>query len=262
MRDGQLLREKKPLRHYWRFVSLCFLMIPLPLLASFRVFVFNPESQVSRARFVKVIFEEVCRKVGIPCSMQIFAKSIDFEKVTNVKKPEFGVVASYYYVFHRSKFRWTPLFSGYRARRSGFKKALLSKGKSLRKIKYISTVSIGGGSINPVERRFIRSVGRGKMFITKVSKEIDAIMGLALSQVDGAIVSMKALKMLRRINPGAASSLKRVKILPTIQYPKIVFFPGVRSKALQEMKTVLSVLAKDKKKGRLFFTYFGVTQFR
>ena len=262
MKNDPLFPKTKPLHYCWRSVILCCVMVPLPLLASFRVFVFNPESQISRARFVKAVFEAGCKKAGTPCSMQIFAKSVDFEKVVGVKKPDFAVVASYYYTFRKRKFRWTPLFAGYKAKRSGFKKALLSKGKSLGKIKYISTVSIGGGSINPVEKRFIHSVGRGKMFVTKVSKEIDAIMGLALSQVDGAIVSMKALRMLKRINPRAAGTLKRIKLLPTIQYPKIVIFPEAKNKAVQEMKSVLLILAKDRKKGRLFFSYFGVTQFR
>ena len=237
-----------------------------PSFASFELFVFNPESQTSRARFVKSVFEAECRKAGTSCKMQIFARAVDFEKISRVRKPDFAIVASYYYDFRKKLFKWSPVLSGYRGRTNSFKKALLSKGKPIGRVRYISAVSIGRDSINPVERKFINSIGkrRGKkkIFVAKVSKEIDAIMGLALSQVDGAIVTNKAFNILKRINPNAAGTLKKIRVLPAIQYPKIVSFPWTNGNLKKEIKTIVSTLKKNRKRGRLFFAFFGVTAFK
>ncbi len=263
MRKDKIFIKMKTVKKCCFFVFVYVSVIQLPLFASFKVFVFNPESQISRGRYIKHIFENACKKARVSCAMQIFAKSVDFERVMKVRKPEFAIVASYYYTLRKKKFRWSPIFSGYRAGASGFKKALLStKGKKLKNIKYISAIAVGGNSINPVEQKFINSVGKGTFFVTKVSKEIDAIMGLALAQVDGAIVTTKTLNILGRVNPKARRSLRTIKILPIIKYPKIVKFPTVAKRKLQEIKVVLSILSKNLKKTRLFFRYFGVTKFK
>ena len=248
-----------------RLFFILFILEASKIFPSFRTFVFNPESQISRSRYIKKMFEAQCRKLGISCEMQLFAKSVDFDKIVRIQKPDMAIVASYYFNFKRKEFQWKPIFSGFSGKKSGFKKVLYAKGtKRLRSIRYVSSVALGANAINPEEQKLINSIGRKKIFVITVSKEIDAIIGLALSQVDGAIVSRRTVQLLKRINPKIARPLRPIKTLPTILYPKIVIFPFAKNRenSVREIKKVLQSFKKDLSKGKFFFRYFGVTTFK
>ena len=244
---------------------LFFLLGVSQVYPAFRIFVFNPESQISRGRYIKKIFESQCQKLRISCEMQLFAKSVDFDRIVRRRKSDLAIVASYYFAFKKKEFKWSPILAGYRGKSTGFKKALYARGsRSFSSIRYISTVALGPKAINPVERRLINSMGRNKVFVTTVSKEIDAIMGLALSQVDGAIVSRRTVQLLKRINPRITRPLRAVRTLPVVLYPKVVVFPFSKNKenSIREVKKVLRSFKKGSRTGKFFFRYFGITEFR
>ncbi len=257
---------------YGRDTKIEFMRYPIAFLLtvsclfSMDIFIFNPESQASKSYLAKKILEKACSAKKISCKVKFFAEAVDFYKVFRISKPDIVIVASYYYRQMKTKLQWESMLKGYNGKRYGFRKMLVTskKKRRLSDLKYISVVSSGQGKLNPVEDRFIKSLNRRrKVYVNPVSKEIDAIMGLAFAQVDGAIVTPKTFRILRTINPKIVRNLHVLKRLKITPYPQVVLPRYVlksKKEYLMNLKKIFSLLKKDHQ-GRLFFRFFGVTSF-
>ena len=247
-------------------LSILFLLVqPLQSSKGINIFIFNPESKIRNVRVAKVSLEKYLQEEGIAAKVHIFANPKDFEILAARLKPDFAIVASYYYRAMKSRFQWKTLLSGYKNNRSGFNKILVTP-KSIKnprelRNKGIANVFMGEATKRFVDSQFLRPLGLSSknVRIVTVSKDIDAIMALAFRQVQGAIVTQDSFTTLKRINPSAIKNLNQLRKLPQIAYPKVVAFTG--AKETRKLKSSIQKLTLTNS-GGIILRFLKITSFR
>ncbi|MBN2159261.1 MAG: hypothetical protein JW807_07685 [Spirochaetes bacterium] len=229
------------------------------------IFVFNPESGTRRIRSAAIGLEDYLKSRGIKAKVQIFTNPVDFKQQSARLKPEYAIVASYFFYSGAAEYGWKPLLSGHRNRVQGFSKILVS-GRGIYnpgqlRNKAIATVSLGKETIYFINTQFLQPLGLSvrTVRLVTVSKDIDAIMALGFQQVDGAIVTNQSLASLKRINPTVFNSIKTLRVLPMIAYPKLVNFSNAAdAPKVQDAFRRLTMRGK----GRDFLLFLGLTGFQ
>jgi hypothetical protein len=245
-------------------VLLLFVMFSSPVWAT-TIFVFNPESGARRVRAATTGLEDFLRSQGVKAKVQIFTNPVDFKQQVQRLKPEYAVVASYYYSSSAGDYGWKPLMQGHRNNVRGFSKILVTSQGIQNPVqlrnKAVATVSLGRQTLYFINAQFLQPLGLSlnTVRIVTVSKDIDAIMALGFQQVDGAIVTNQSLDTLKRINPSVYSSIKVLRTLPLIAFPQLVCFPNAPDAfKVQEAFRMLTMGSS----GREFLLFLGLTGFQ
>ncbi len=241
------------------------LACPCTLGFALDIFVFNPESKSGQTQAARTSLSRFMEAEGLPAQVTVFANSIDFERAVARAKPDYAIVASYYYAAAAKEMQWRALLSGHRNSEESFRKVFMvdqsvSRAADL-KNKAIATTSFGAATFSFVNLQFLQPLGlnASQVRLITVSKDIDGLMALAVGQVKGAIVTQDSIDKLRSINAAAFESMKELRKLPAIQYPKVVQFS--QAKDVPKMRQAFRRIAVNSE-GADFLRYLGITGFQ
>lgn len=248
----------------WRLLPI-FLACPLSVGFSLDIFVFNPESKSGQTQAARVSLSRFMSAEGLQAQVTVFANSIDFERAVARTKPDYAIVASYYYNAAAKEMQWRALLSGHRNGEEAFRKVFMvdqsvAKAADL-KNKAVATTSFGAATFSFVNLQFLQPLGlnASQVRLITVSKDIDGLMALAVGQVKGAIVTQDSIEKLKSINAAAFESMKELRKLPAIQYPKVVQFSEAKDAA--KVRQAFRRLAISSE-GADFLRYLGITGFQ
>ncbi len=243
------------------------IILALPLVSGFGldIFVFNPESKAGQLQAARVSLSRFMAAEGIEAQVSLFANAIDFERAVARQKPDYAIVASYYYSAAAKEMQWRALLSGHRNGEEAFRKVFMvdqsvSKAADL-KNKAVATTSFGAATFSFVNAQFLQPVGLSatQVRLITVSKDIDGLMALAVGQVKGAIVTQDSLEKLKSINGTALASMKELRRLPAIQYPRLVQFQQAQDAT--KVRAAFRRLTTSSE-GADFLRYLGITGFQ
>jgi hypothetical protein len=248
----------------WRLLPI-FLACPLTVGFSLDIFVFNPESKSGQTQAARVSLVRFMAAEGIEAQVSVFANAIDFERAVARSKPEYAIVASYYYNAAARDMQWRALLSGHRNGEEAFRKVFMvdqSVGKAADlKNKAVATTSFGAATFSFVNAQFLQPIGlsAAQVRLITVSKDIDGLMALAVGQVKGAIVTQDSIDKLKSINSAALESMKELRRLPAIQHPKVVQFQQAQDTAKLRQAFRRLTLSSE---GADFLRYLSITGFQ
>lgn len=201
------------------------------------IFVFSPESKSGQIQIARASLERHLQEEGIRAQVHFFANAVDFEQAVPRVKPQYAIVASYYFAAQGKDMQWRPLLSGHFNGEESFRKIFMVD-QSVAKLsdlkgKAVATTSIGGATYTFVNQQFLLPVGLSvtQVRLITVSKDVDGLMALAVGQVKGAIVTQDSIDKLKSINTSAFVTMKEMRKLPAIAYPKLVHFPQAQDTA-------------------------------
>ena len=174
-------------------------------------------------------------------------------------------MASYYFAAQGREMQWRPLLSGHLNGDESFRKIFMvdhsvAKLSELRD-KPVATTSFGPATLSFVNQHFLQPVGLSvsQVRLITVSKDVDGLMALAIGQVKGAIVTQDSIERLKSINASAFVSMKELRKLPAIAYPKLVQFPQVQDSTKVRNAFRKMTITTD---GGDFLRFLGVTGFQ
>lgn len=248
----------------WRLLPI-FLACPFSLAFSLDIFVFNPESKSGQTQAARASLSRFMAAEGIEVQVSLFANAIDFERAVARLKPNYAIVASYYYNAAAKEMQWRALLTGHRDGDEAFRKVFMvdqsvGKAADLRN-KAVATTSFGAATFSYVSGQFLQPLGlnASQVRLVTVSKDIDGLMALAVGQVKGAIVTQDSIEKLKSINSAALDSMKELRKLPAIQYPKVVQFQQAQDAAKLRQAFRRLTLSSE---GADFLRYLGITGFQ
>lgn len=241
------------------------LLLNAATLCALDVFVFSPESKSGQTQAAKLSVERFLQTEGIQAQIHFFANAVDFERSVSRVKPEYAVVASYYFAAQGREMQWRALLSGHLNGDESFRKIFMVDQSVARlselRDKPVATTSFGPATLSFVNQHFLQPVGLSvsQVRLITVSKDVDGLMALAIGQVKGAIVTQDSIERLKSINAAAFVSMKELRKLPAIAHPKLVQFPHGQDStkfrnAFRKMTTTTE--------GGDFLRFLGVTGFQ
>jgi len=173
-----------------------------------------------------------------------------------------AIVASYFYSSQAATYKWKAVLAGHNKGENTFNKELVTL-KSIKdprdlNHKALATVSLGT-SLKFLDYQLPAGLAAQDLRVVSVSKDIDAIMALGFKQVEAAIAMRESFERLKKINPVAVKDLHILQTLKSVEYPKIVVFPGAND--IESIsRTFRNIPYRGSTKRVLIF--FGVTGFR
>ncbi|MBF0120157.1 MAG: hypothetical protein HQK79_15085 [Desulfobacterales bacterium] len=198
-----------------------------------RLFIFNPEAKTSDFGPIKIKLEKLLSSEGLTTEVYLFANSEDFNIAVKHFKPDFAIVASYYFTSMVNTYNWKSILAGHKKGEKEYNKILIAlnsiKEPLHLKAKSLATVFFGATSIPYIESQLPSGVSFGDIRIVSVSKDIDAIMALGFEQVQAAIVTKANFNKLKQINPDVVKNLYILQELKATEYPKLVMFPEAKN---------------------------------
>ena len=245
-----------------KLIILFLFLFSIDLVFAETIFIFNPETRITRIRKVKSGIENHLKSKGIHTDVYIFVKSEDFENSVSRLKPDLAIVSSYYYSLMASKYKWHAVLSGHKDGEKIFTKVLVTL-KSLNNPqqlinKNLATVSLGASSLSFIDSLLPSGLSTENIHVVSVSKDIDAMIALAFEQVEAAIVTIASFNKLKKNNPVAVKNLHIMQKLNPIQYPKIAVFP--KAESIEKLTSALKEMPYNGNT-KIVLRFFGVTGF-
>ncbi len=155
---------------------------------------------------------------GADMSFQPFSHLVDFHKLIKQKKPSFLFLPKWYLDQYKGELKLKVLLEPTRDNSSHYKKVLLTNKKfpitlnSIEK-RTLAMTYMGPDGISTLNTLLgLSGVNRiNKINLVTVGKDMDALLALALGQVELAFVGKDNIEMVSKVNPRIIKHLKELK---------------------------------------------------
>lgn len=188
----------------------------------------------------KVNFQELQQEIrnffqsnGLQVEFQPFARLRDFHQQVTSVKPAFLLLPSWYLERPDTPKDITPLLTPIRQGRTTYTKLLMTS-KSSRidpqnlEGKTIALTTLGSEEESMLDKILFSRLGisAAKMNYIHASKDLDALIGVAINQVELALVSQESIDRLRQINPKLAEAVTALAETDPIPLPVLCYTQG------------------------------------
>ena len=224
---------------------------PLP-----KFYYFNPDSTQINFRNLKIEMTRFLQERDYPVSFQAFAHLRDFHQQVQKKPPVFLFLPHWYLDQPDAPPDIKPLLIPFRNGRKTYTKVLMTNKSSNTTINSLAQKTLAMTTLGPQSEKILNNILFHKLAIDAsetryihVPKDSDALIALAIGQVDLALVSHENIAELRRINPILLSAVKPLIESNPIELPVLCYTEGSVSPAeLDKFKKVfLQGISKPKK---------------
>ena len=203
---------------------------------------FNPDSSQANLSELKEEMTGFFEEQGYEISFQAFVYLQDFQEQIKKSKPAFILMPSWYFAELGDTSKIKPLFFSGHPGKNNYTKVLLTS-KSLKVAintlpqKSMAMTSMGHRTITILNHILFDklSIDAAEMNIIYVPKDLDALIAVAIGQVDLALVCQKNIAELRRINPSLLSGVKPLFKSSPIGLPILCYMEGGSSPAARDI---------------------------
>ncbi len=182
----------------------------------------------------------------LPVNFQAFAHAADLDRAVTRKQPAFQLVPNWYYQKRKEQQNLTPLLLPVSKGKKYYTKLLLVSRKHPVALPEADNSSLATTSMGPNIHASLNSqlfashpLAEKPLHFIEVPKDSDALLALALGQVNLAFVTRHTLEIVSELNPRIGKSVKPVLESSPIPMPVLCFTRGV---AEQETITRLEEL--------------------
>jgi phosphonate ABC transporter substrate-binding protein len=200
-----------------RAAALALLLLSTRVAASPDVALFDPDANLANVAQLRSVVGSFLRTIDDGARFLPFGKPEDLRKYMGETGVEF-VLLNTLYAAELGNFRLRPVLIPLREGDTTYHKVLLvRRGTDLAEIKVVATTS------PPAEVEAISVRGRGlqKVLVLRVSKGIDALLGMAFDRADAAYVTPETVSALASVDPDLAASLAELYRSPAIPNPQL-----------------------------------------
>lgn len=203
---------------------------------------FNPDSSQANLSELNEEMTDFFEKQGYDISFQAFVHLQDFQEQIKKSKPAFILMPSWYFAELGDTSKIKPLFCpGHHGHKSYTKVLLTSKAFKIAintlPRKSLAMTSMGSRTLTILNRIMFDKLGvdAAEMNIIYVPKDLDALIAVAIGQVDLALVCQENISELRRINPILLGGVKSILKSSPIGLPILCYTEGSTSPAARDI---------------------------
>ncbi|MCK5229869.1 MAG: PhnD/SsuA/transferrin family substrate-binding protein [Desulfobulbaceae bacterium] len=199
---------------------------------------FNPDSTQINLGNLKIEMVRFLQQRDYPVSFQPFAHLRDFHQQVREKKPAFLFLPHWYLNQPDTPPNIKPLLIPLRNGQKTYAKVLMTNNSSGTTINSLSQKTLAMTTLGPQSEEILDKILFHKLAIDAselryihVPKDFDALIALAIGQVDLALVSHENIAELRRINPILLAAVKPLMESNPIELPVLCYTEGSVSPA-------------------------------
>lgn len=212
-------------------LALALLLASARAAAASEVALFDPDANLANVAELRAALGSFLRAVDEEARFQPFGKAADLRKHMTETRVSF-LLLNTLYAAELAEFRLKPVLIPLRDGGTTYHKVLLvRRGTDPRAIRVVATTS------PPSEVAAIAVKGRSldKALVLRVSKGLDAVLGMAFNRADAAYVTPETVEALRRVDAELAASLEEIYRSPAIPNPQLYVVGDVPAALVKKM---------------------------
>lgn len=201
-----------------------------------KFYYFNPDSTQVNFQNLNREMDTFLHGNGLQVQFQAFARYRDFHEQVREAKPAFLFIPSWYLDQNGVPPGISPLLLPVRQGQKTYTKLLMTSrasGLTSRDLagKTVAMTTLGGREEAMLDKMLFKRLGipAKEMKVLHVSKDLDALIGVAINQVELAFVSREAIAKLRELNPRLAEVVISLAESDPIPLPLLCYIPGKTS---------------------------------
>lgn len=220
---------------------------------------FNPDSSQSNLGRLKQEMDSFFSQAGCSFSFQPFAHQVDLDRKLREKRPAFLFAPDWYLKKYGRQLKLKAFLRPVRKGKSSYRKVLMITKTSDITANDLEDNSLAMTSMGPGGAAILNKI----MFSAKgvdaeeldtviVPKDTDAVIALALGQVDMALVVKENLEQIARINPRIMNAVRPLIESAPIPMPVICYLEGAASPSdIQKLKEVFLDAGKKQMRAKI-----------
>ena len=188
------------------------------------VYHYDPDSSPHDPGKFKAVVNAFFQSIDVDLRFQPFRARVDLERQLRERPPRYLLVSADFLEHHGKRLGLRPLLVPTRRGKDTFHKVLVTRQVGLEQIQLAgrSLAAVGLAS----EAAFDSHLGPLKVSarelrVVSVSKDVDALLALALGQVDVALVRPESIERVAKVNPLAVEGLRTLYRTRPLRLPRL-----------------------------------------
>lgn len=189
------------------------------------IYHFDPDSGARNPGKFKAVMNAFVRTLDPDLAFQPFRKHGDLDEQLARVAPRYMIVSVAWLSANKKRLDLRTVLVSTRRGSTTFRRVLVTRDKALNP-KTLTGHSVAATSLND-RASFDHSFGelglkRGQLRVVSVSKDVDALLALAVGQVDMALVRPESIPRVGRVNPNATAGLITLYTSPPVGFAPLV----------------------------------------
>ncbi len=194
----------------------------------------------------QAVLNAALRSIDPELAFKSFRRQLDLEEEIARVRPAYLIVGSAWLQSNRKRLDLRKILVPSLRGQSTFTRVLVTRTKTVDS-KQLSGLSVAANSLEN-KSSFRHSFGGlglkpGQLRVVRVTKDVDALMALALDQVDLALVRPESIQRIGRVNPNVSKGLRTLMTSPPISLAPLVSFGAQPAEQSQRLRRGLETLS-------------------